>query len=688
MATRVALLLIALVLLVSVRSGSAGAHANLERSEPEANAVLAQSPFEIKLYFSEEPDLGSSRIEVLDTAGNRFDNDDLHAHDTPTVLSVTVPALPDGTYTVAWRNVSTVDGHPRAGTFAFSVGEASPGGDFDADQFAFDAGGPPRWLSAMVRWLGYISFFSLLGIAAFPRLILRPSLRRAGVQVEDSRAWHLAVIITLAALTAGSILALLMQAWTSGGDAASIVTSELKAVATSTRFGAIWWARASLTLIAMGAGIAVLRLRESPQRVVAEALLVFSAVFLPLTIALNGHGAADRDYAKIATGVDWLHIVAGGLWIGGLMQLALVVPATIAPLDVGGRLRVLGAAIPRFSTLAIACVATVVFTGVNQWFIILGNIDDTLHSQYGVTLVVKVAFVLPLLSLGALNLLVMRARIAGQLREQEPGNADRLATTFRRAVAAEVMFGVTVLAVTGVLTTGSPPFAKDTARSNFEGALIQTLDAGEGVDITLSVDPGAAGQNELNFILDGIADDEPIETFLVRFTYLDDDLGTTEDEATAIHPTHFQLSGSQLSLAGQWEMEAIARRDAFEDIITTFIVDVAAPPTASAPAPTLAPLPTFAGPHVAVSASNSRAFDQTSVEAPAGSVSVVFTNNEAGVPHNVHVYAGTDAEQRDVGETRLERGPDRQVLTLQLPAGTYRYVCDVHPVMEGTLILQ
>ena len=197
MATRVALLLLALFALASVRTGTAGAHANLERSEPEENAVLAQSPFEIKLYFTEPPELESSHINVLDTSGNRLDNDDLHEHNDPKVLSVTVPALPDGTYTVAWKAISAVDGHATAGTFAFTVGAAPPPGGVDTGQFGFDVGGPPRWLSAMVRWLGYASFFALLGIAAFPILILRPSLRDTDIDATENRVWRLVVIATL-----------------------------------------------------------------------------------------------------------------------------------------------------------------------------------------------------------------------------------------------------------------------------------------------------------------------------------------------------------------------------------------------------------------------------------------------------------------------------------------------------------
>lgn len=688
MATRAALLLFVVALCMSVGTRSAGAHANLERSEPEANAVLAQSPFEIKLYFSEEPDLGSSHVEVLDTSGNRLDNDDLHTHDAPTTLSVTVPALPDGTYTVAWRNVSTVDGHPRAGTFAFSVGEPSGGGDFDPDQFALDTGGPPRWLAAIVRWISYTSLFALLGIAAFPLLVLRPALRRASIDVnmEATERRKTLALATISLLIVGAILALLMQAWTSGGDASSVFGADLRHVLMDTRFGATWWARAGLTIVAGACMTFLLRSPPSGHRSILEWLLVAVAVLLPLTVSLNSHAAADDEFGNFGTGVDWLHLVAAGLWIGGLVQLTVAVAPSLRRLDVATQVRALSTIVPRFSTLAIICVAVVVFTGVNQWFLLIGNLDDTLHSEYGITLIIKVAVFLPLIALGAVNLLVLRPAIGRQVRNATD-DERQVSNAFWRAVGAEVALGITVIAITGVLTTGSPPYSGSATAGN-EGALIQTQETSQGVEVTLSVDPGTAGQNQLDFILVGLGDDEEVTAFVVRFTYLDDELGTTEDEATAIHPTHFQIVGSQLSLAGRWELEAIARGQEFADIIATFLVDVTPPPTPSGPEPTLEPLPTITGERVDITASNSQSFDQTAVSSRAGSLSIVFTNNETGVPHNVHVVAGDEANERDVAATDLERGPNRSVLKVQLPAGTYRYLCDIHPAMQGTLTLE
>jgi plastocyanin len=82
------------------------------------------------------------------------------------------------------------------------------------------------------------------------------------------------------------------------------------------------------------------------------------------------------------------------------------------------------------------------------------------------------------------------------------------------------------------------------------------------------------------------------------------------------------------------------------------------------------------------------AFDATTIEAPAGEeFNITFRNAEA-LPHNLAVYVEEDGEEIFVGE--IITGPD---VTTQLPipaleAGTYYFRCDVHPEMEGTIVVE
>lgn len=79
-------------------------------------------------------------------------------------------------------------------------------------------------------------------------------------------------------------------------------------------------------------------------------------------------------------------------------------------------------------------------------------------------------------------------------------------------------------------------------------------------------------------------------------------------------------------------------------------------------------------------------FDKTELTAPAGKVTIELDNRDGGIPHNVHVFKGTDASGESVDMTEIAPGPTTQTLTLDLEPGTYYYQCDVHPTtMTGTL---
>jgi len=79
-------------------------------------------------------------------------------------------------------------------------------------------------------------------------------------------------------------------------------------------------------------------------------------------------------------------------------------------------------------------------------------------------------------------------------------------------------------------------------------------------------------------------------------------------------------------------------------------------------------------------------FDKDELEAPAGTITIVFDNQDPGIVHNVSVFEGEEAEGDPIGLTELEVGPLVQELTLELDAGTYFYQCDAHPAtMAGIL---
>lgn len=76
------------------------------------------------------------------------------------------------------------------------------------------------------------------------------------------------------------------------------------------------------------------------------------------------------------------------------------------------------------------------------------------------------------------------------------------------------------------------------------------------------------------------------------------------------------------------------------------------------------------------------AFTPASLGAPAGSpLAVHFDNQDAGVPHNLVLFAGPNHDQK-VQESEIKTGPSTEDFVIPgLLAGAYRFSCAVHPNM-------
>jgi methionine-rich copper-binding protein CopC len=101
--------------------GLAWGHAALVRSTPAQRAMLARPPDRVRLWFNEPLEAKFATVSVWDDKGVEIDQkDSLVESQDPKALSVGVPTLGPGTYTVKYR-VLSVDGHVVEGSFRFTV---------------------------------------------------------------------------------------------------------------------------------------------------------------------------------------------------------------------------------------------------------------------------------------------------------------------------------------------------------------------------------------------------------------------------------------------------------------------------------------------------------------------------------------------------------------------------------------
>lgn len=105
----------------AIRPSPVRAHAALVRSSPARRATLGRSPARVQLWFSERLEPAYSSVSVWTADGRRVDAGDARVEpEDPTQLSVGLPALAPGRYTVRFR-VLSVDGHIVESTLPFTV---------------------------------------------------------------------------------------------------------------------------------------------------------------------------------------------------------------------------------------------------------------------------------------------------------------------------------------------------------------------------------------------------------------------------------------------------------------------------------------------------------------------------------------------------------------------------------------
>lgn len=206
-----------------------------------------------------------------------------------------------------------------------------------------------------------------------------------------------------------------------------------------------------------------------------------------LTLSLVSHGAATVNIRAAAISADYLHLAAAAFWMGGLFHLASDVPYILRTLPVAERRTLLAVLVPRFSILAILCVGTLMVTGLyGAWVQV--TVLPALRTPYGLTLLIKLALLIPLLILGALNLWWMRPQLAYQ---------DSVGRWLSRLVMGEVILGTLVLLAVGCLTSLEPARQAAARQGLLSKPGLTFHDMVEGTHIRLAILPGWVGHNRL-----------------------------------------------------------------------------------------------------------------------------------------------------------------------------------------------
>jgi len=512
---------------------AAGAHALLVSSSPAANGSLPRSPGQLVLTFSEAVDPKLSFVNVMDSSGHAVAGASKAqgVAGKGSQLRVTVSSpLASGVYTVTWQTVSSVDGHVATGSFPFGVGVAAVGS-------TTPVGTPSHtspWLSAAGdagHWLLYIGLTLLVGAASTVLLVLG-GRRPAGSLPLLRLSWliSLAGVVTMffverALVHAPSLSALIQSA----------VGTKLIVLG-------------GFVLVACGAS--VLAVGRGPARWPLVTVGVIAAVAMLLHV-WSGHADAASPYRPLILIEQWVHFVAIGAWVGGLVWLLLGLRGQ----EAADR----AAAVRRFSRIATLGIAAVVLTGVLRSVSEVGSFGNLVHTTFGVVLLIKLGLFALLALLGAVNhfrLVPLLSRSDGAMRP------------FAWTSRGEVMLAAGILVVAGSLS-GLAPAASVAAAAKAQTPHRLTATASDyatTVNVHFAATPGTVGQNAFVAAVNDYVTDKPstaVQSVQLQFSLPAD---------PAMAPTTLTLkkqpdgswsgTGLQLSMGGKWHIDVMVQEAA------------------------------------------------------------------------------------------------------------------------------
>ena len=549
--TRLATLLAVAVTLAAPTS--AWAHAALLSTSPAPNSVVNTPPAQLTLTYSEAVEPRFAIISVSDAAGHQHTAGRPYRSPTnPDALVQSVHPLDQGWYLVFWRVISA-DGHPVRGAYTFAVGP-NPG---PAPQFVIpslsETAATPRLL--VERWVVFLSLMSAIGLLLMRLLIARPLGPAPGK--ASLRATSIAFLV-VAAVALVSIPIYVLTATAQFALRSVFDVSNLVPLARASAFGRGYLdLELTVVLFTIAGTIAILVDRpQRRQRSIAELLALtgaLAAAAAALVIpGLSGH-AGQTAPRGLSLALDWLHLTAGSIWIGGLIGLLVL----WVSLGSERRTTALATVVPRFSRIAFVSVMVLIASGVWASVLHLPTLASLWQTSYGVAILIKVALLASAMMLAAVNLVRTKPRLTAA--GAQPETARGATSLLRLLVSGEVLLVVGAIFTAGVLSSLAPPAKAlgsiGAASAHVGPGPVSQIVVKNGYTLGFSVDPNrAAAPNNVRVRIARAGVPVRGADVTATFIMLDMEMGNVAYNLPETAPGLYARSAPALVMVGHWAL--------------------------------------------------------------------------------------------------------------------------------------
>ncbi|HEY7078115.1 MAG TPA: CopD family protein, partial [Nitrososphaeraceae archaeon] len=468
------------------------AHSLPVTETPAPNSIVKGSPLpsKVTIDFSERPDPNVSTMQVLNSKNERIDDGKFTIvgdHDRKAQTGLNTKKLTDGVYTVSWMTQSADDGHIARGSYVFGIGNVGPGSTATTKQGSSSINNinnnqqqstqtvaVTSSLDGFIKWPLIVSQVAIVGgifshsflWERFGNRIGKKNITRNPNAAESNaitnttaipwaKRFSLILVIASAIIIACASSLLLLQI----NELAANGNSNYRLIFGSVLHGSsgISWLIHVITALVIMICILVnyylihkykafKPLKKNNNSRSTFQSILFGIAFAAGSVcifanSMTSHNAAVHFIPSLAVFVDWMHLMAVSLWIGGLFYISVVLLHSLRNSDTlqqpssqlfsiyekkmqhqqqqelqeedtpnmnneSGRNKIsattyyLALLLPRFSLIATISLGVIGISGIYMAWIQLHSFDELFYSTYGNVLIIKLAIALPVVLLG------------------------------------------------------------------------------------------------------------------------------------------------------------------------------------------------------------------------------------------------------------------------------------------------
>jgi copper transport protein len=294
------------------------------------------------------------------------------------------------------------------------------------------------------------------------------------------------------------------------------------------------------------------RERRSVAELISQTGALLAAAAVLVIPGVTGH-AGQTSPRGLSVPFDWLHLISGSLWLGGLVGL-LVLWFTV-----GSELRVraLSVVVPRFSNVALLSVLLLLATGTGATIIHMPAVNALWDTGYGVAILVKIGILIAAMALASGNLLRTKPRLAAARGDASLGEpASRL---LRRLIGGETFLVISAVFVAAVLSSLAPPppafVLQNSALAQVGPGPVAATVNQAGYKLQVLVSPNKAAAPD-SFALRITKNGQPLRhaNVTLTFNHTEMEMPQQQYQLTETRPGIYSRAAPALIMVGKWSL--------------------------------------------------------------------------------------------------------------------------------------